>query len=85
MVAKKLPPRDGVAFAAVVALLWHSRRLKMATTVLNEVESVQETIAWVAEEVQLARHSKCSLCSISSLELDEFVPWKELLESSLVD
>lgn len=60
MVVKKVSPRDGVAFAAVAAVLWHLRRLRKAAIGLVEVGSAQGTIAYVVEKDQRARRSKCS-------------------------
>jgi len=59
MFVKKVPLRGGVAFAAVVTLLWHSRRLRAAIGLI-EVGSAQGTIAWVVEEVRRDRRSRCS-------------------------
>ena len=59
MVEKKVPPRDGVAFATVVTVLWYLRRLMRAAIALIEGGFAQGTIVWVAEEHQWARRSKC--------------------------
>jgi hypothetical protein len=59
MLVKKVPLRDGVAFAAVVTLSWHSRRLRAAIGLI-EFGPAQVTIALAVEEVQRARRSKCS-------------------------
>jgi hypothetical protein len=60
MVVEKVRPRDGVAFATVVTVLWYLRRLRTAASGLIEVGSAQGTVAWVAEEDQRVRRSKCS-------------------------